>query len=639
VLPTRRSCESDFRFKGGEDLDHMGASIAGFGDWDANGHSDVVMGGLRAGLDEHCPVPEPYLTGSTKVWISFGPQSCLCPTPPCSPCEESGANLVVLQETQGSQSRFGHDVCFVGDLNPAVHAGHEIAISAPTRDNGPWVGEPNSRDGTVYVLFLHDKTTLLANLGYGPFDPESTTLIGPPGSQVPVYIPGVSVTAIRGPLENGWFGHSIAACGNVIGDATPDLLVGAPEEGIGDEQVGRAYVIDGRRIRESAGAVGGPPGVMWADMDNSKPLCLGPVDPDPGCQGVGCCATLIGNSRVLAGTAASRMGYAVSGVGDLDLDGYNEFAASAPEIVKLCPPEASVGWFASLPGARGYIAVVGYPGGAWSANATPVHFVKILGRLEDNLPSTQFLTHSESSFVGRSLSGFGASAAAPQGDILESDGIPDLLIGAPFADKVNGSEVLPEAGSAYIVSGAQILNAVSLYGGVVSIDVIAGVHLRGAIGSESFGWSVAGGGRLNNDYVPEFAVGSRSFVDANCPTCLPPSVPPCYCAPPANPPQGAIEYQGALLGRATVFCGATLQRITQYIGEQFRERLGYDIAWLGFLSPDPGAPGDPGTYTELGVGGMGWATYCLDPGTCLPTPPTCRAEQGCVSVFLHQESP
>lgn len=597
----------------------MGASLAGFGDWDANGRHDIVMGGLHFAIDDGCPdVPQPYPGGRTKAWISFGPQSCLCATPPCGFCDEPDSDLVRLIEASGAQSRLGHDVCFVGYLYPQAELGQQIAISAPTRTNALPGGGVAAEAGTVYVLFLENKATLEG--GTGPFDPE-------------VGIPGVRVTAIRCPIANAWFGLSITSCGNVIGDSTPDLLIGAPDEGDLDTQPGRAFVVDGRRIRELAGSANSAPGVLWVDADNSKPLCVGAYDPQ--CQGASCCAATTGNSRVIVGTFRSRLGYGVSGLGDLNQDGYNEIALGAPEIFQNCAPDPlpggttpPSGMYPTGPGLRGFVQVAGWTNGGLAANSTATTYAKITGRAEDDLPNGP-----ESSFFGRALSGFGAMPASPQGDVVGDDGVPDLLIGAPLADRPNSQGDIKDVGAAYVVSGAMIRDAGALYGGTVAIQTIAAQVKLGVYPEEAFGWSVAG--KLNSDYVPEFAIGSRSFEDRNCPTCLPSSVPSCYCSPPANPPVGSVDYDGFKLGRATIFCGSTFSPIVEYVGEQFRERLGYDIAWLGHLYADGGS----WSFTELGAGGVGWATYCLDSTTCIPETTACRAEQGRVYVFMHQEAP
>jgi hypothetical protein len=89
------------------------------------------------------------------------------------------------------------------------------------------------------------------------------------------------------------------------------------------------------------------------------------------------------------------------------------------------------------------------------------------------------------------------------------------------------------------------------------------------------------------------------------------------------------------LGRVTLVRGSDLSMLASYVGSQFRERFGFEVAWLGALHdlpPNEFGPQGNACY-ELAGTGIGWSTETLDP-SCNPTPglPT---EVGLVGIFVH----
>ncbi len=106
---------------------------------------------------------------------------------------------------------------------------------------------------------------------------------------------------------------------------------------------------------------------------------------------------------VIEGAAANdRLGYAVSGAGDVDRDGFDDMIVGAPW-------ESSSGAATVISGASG-LAIHSFPG------------------------------HSGGSHFGTSVSGAGD---------VDGDGFDDLIVGAPYQDGVQS-----DAGSAYVYSGA-----------------------------------------------------------------------------------------------------------------------------------------------------------------------------------------
>ena len=128
-------------------------------------------------------------------------------------------------------------------------------------------------------------------------------------------------TTLEGEDEGDRFGHAVSGVGDVDGDGYDDVAVGAPDH---DSLRGRVYVY--------AGSVGG-----------SSPTALDVVD---------------GSS---ASPTPSYLGTWVSGVGDLDGDGFDDLALAAP----------------------GDEAVFVYPGGGSGLGSSPVLSATGLDALED----------------------------------------------------------------------------------------------------------------------------------------------------------------------------------------------------------------------------------------------------------------
>jgi len=170
----------------GETMDHLGYAITSLGDVNADGVSDLAVGANQSGW-----VGDYHGEGYVRVY------SC-----------RDGALLYELRgEELGDQFSWGmatasdHDQDGLADL--LVGAPSAISVNKETMTN---------RSGTVFLFSGAD---------------------------------GTRIGACRGLKENDQFGTSVADVGDLDGDGIGDILVGAPENVIGQTRPGYALVISG----------------------------------------------------------------------------------------------------------------------------------------------------------------------------------------------------------------------------------------------------------------------------------------------------------------------------------------------------------------------------------------------------------
>lgn len=266
------------------------------------------------------------------------------------------------------------------------------------------------------------------------------------------------------------FGFAVSGIPDVNGDGRGDVVVGAPEFwGAGGPSSGKVYVfsgINGSPIWTAEGSndthrfgwsVGG---VTDLDGDGRGDVIIGEPQYHPPSGGYGengKVTVLSGSNGTVVwtdeGEDSDQLGYSVSGVTDVDGDGYGDVVAGAPETNDFPP-------------ALGYVRVYsGFSGSVlWNAS-------------------------SESGITAWPLFGWSVSGVPD----MDSDGRGDVVVGAPAWSSL-GTFFQP--GKIYTFSGS---SGSSLW------------NMTGENTFDNFGFAVSGIRDLNSDGKGDLVVGAIQY--------------------------------------------------------------------------------------------------------------------------------
>ncbi len=219
----------------------LGESVAGVGDFDGDGLSDVVVGGPTAGANDE-----------GRAHVVFGSAS---PSPvDVATLAATGRGITLTGASIGDAA--GQEVGSAGDANGDGLA--DVAVAAPLSNvNG-------NNSGQVYVVFGRTSTNAISLAGYA------------------------GGYAIRGVDDLDQAGTVVEGAGDMDGDGRADLLVTAPFANVGDNFQGVSYLVFGKTddapvplVDVHAGAGGfSIPGQSAGDFSGTSGAGLGDIDGD-----------------------------------------------------------------------------------------------------------------------------------------------------------------------------------------------------------------------------------------------------------------------------------------------------------------------------------------------------------------------
>jgi len=266
-------------FTGAVEGDFLGYSVSGAGDVNNDGYDDLIVG---------APMHDYPWSNSGVTYVYSG---------------ETGG-MIVGYSGLNEGDNLGYSVSGAGDVNNDGYA--DVVCGAPFYDDG---GSTDA--GKVYVRSPHD-FVLLWNF--------------------------------TGDAAGDYFGRSVSGAGDYDNDGYDDLVIGAPGSDAGNPNGGQVYVYSGLTgfridtynlaVQEGDNLGQSVSGAGDVNNDGYDDIMMGqPMDDDAGENaGRAWCGTSESPSVFWSGTgeaAGDQFGRSVSGAGDVNNDGYDDFIVGA----------------------------------------------------------------------------------------------------------------------------------------------------------------------------------------------------------------------------------------------------------------------------------------------------------------------
>lgn len=452
-----------------QEISYYGESVASAGDVNGDGYSDILVGAYM--YDNVFAID----LGATFVYS--GSASGVGQNP----------SMTLMGSQEGSQ--FGYAVSSAGDLNGDGYS--DIIVGSPNYADG------QNGEGAISIYLASDEGQGIQN-------------------QPKVVINGV--------WAGGAFGRSVACAGDVNGDGFSDVIVGEPDrdngaslqEGgahlyfgsIAGNLLTRSFITSGQataKLGASVASAGDVNGDGFSDIIVGSPY----YDKNGTDDGIalvfhGSAGSVEANfsAAVDKNDEVLDLGFSVSGAGDFNGDGYDDVIIGAPF----------------------------YDGGA-----AYIYYSDDNGI---NLSTFQKITFAQKSQIGY--------AVKNAGDV-NGDGYDDVIVGLPKADADN----IVDSGGAIVYFGSA--------NGIITGNQ-KGVSLP--VAGAMVGESVSGAGDLNADGYDDVIIGVPSYSD------------------------GVVVNRGAFLIAYGSKYGPKSNQLGIFKGAQPEGKFGYSVASAGDINGD-----------------------------------------------------